>query len=279
MSEFQIYDFRRVDNPLGTEERKIVQGLSSHIDVSSRRAVVSYSYGDFKHDSEKVVEEHFDALLHQTSWGQRKLVFRFPKDSVDYKKLGEYDIDAGDLTGYSTEIRVWKSKEYVMINIEYCDEDYEEWLDESSSLDGLLQLRTDLMNNDYSCLYAFWLKILNMKQEYDDDDDNDKWMLPALPYGLAKKPSAALQSFIDLYDIDENLIKAAATFISSKPTKSVDYEALIKKMSESDKNDWLQRVIEGEALLDIKLKRNLAGEDTNEKPKKITFEAIFKALK
>lgn len=67
MSEFQLYDFRRIDQALSAEEKKQVQGLSSHIDVTSRRAVVSYSYGDFKHDEEKVVEQYFDALLYQTN--------------------------------------------------------------------------------------------------------------------------------------------------------------------------------------------------------------------
>jgi hypothetical protein len=41
MSEFQHYHFRRVDKPLSADERKKVEGLSSHIDVSSNRAVVS----------------------------------------------------------------------------------------------------------------------------------------------------------------------------------------------------------------------------------------------
>lgn len=119
--------------------------MSSHIEVSSRRAVVSYSYGDFKHDEEKVTEQFFDALLYQTNWGQRKLVFRFPQDSVNHRQLGEYDIDAGDITGCTTKIRVWKSGSYVLVNIEYCDEDYEDWIKESNgTLDSMLELRTDL---------------------------------------------------------------------------------------------------------------------------------------
>jgi hypothetical protein len=279
MSEFQLYDFRRIDKALTSEEVKMVKGLSSHIDVSSRRAVVSYSYGSFKHDEEKIVAQFFDALLYQTNWGQKKLVFRFPQDSIDYQKLGEYDIDMGNITGYTTEIRVWKSNGYVLLNIEYCDDNYENWVEENdNSLDAMLGLRAEMMNGDFSCLFAFWLKLLSMQEkDEEEDDEDDIYQLPSLPYGLAR-PSASLQEFMNFYEIDERTIRAAGSFLN--PSKSVepDFVSAIENMKETDKKDWLMRVVKGEVLLDIKLKKELSGSDTSSSEIKVDFETIMSRL-
>lgn len=277
MSEFQLYDFRRIDKVLTSEEIKMVKGLSSHINVSSRRAVVSYSYGDFKHNEEKVVEQFFDALLYQTNWGQKKLIFRFPQDSIDYQKLAEYDIDMGNITGYTTEVRVWKSNGYALVNIEYCDDNNEGWIEENdNSLDAMLGLRAEMMNGDFSCLFAFWLKLLSM-QEGDSDEEEDNYQLPSLPYGLAK-PSASLQEFIDFYDIGERAVKAAGSFLNPSKSAEPDFVSAIENMDEKDKNDWLIRVIKGEVLLDVKLKKELAGSDTSSSEIKVDFETIMSRL-
>jgi hypothetical protein len=275
MSEFQHYYFRTIDKPLTAEEKK-VEGLSSHIDVSTRSAVVSYSYGDFKHDEEKVLEQYFDAMLFQTNWGQKKLMFRFPKDSVDYKAMKAYCIDGGNYTGYTTEIIVRQSGNYTILVVEYCDDDFEGWVEEKA-LDSLLDLRAQLMVGDFSCLYAFWLKILSLKEEdeeYDGEDD-DEYELPTLPFGLVK-PSSALKSFIEFYDIDEKLIKAAASFVTKKESKKPDYQSLIADLDEATKTQWLIRLVNEETLLDVKLKKYLANDNTDTYSEHITFEQIMK---
>jgi hypothetical protein len=273
MSEFQLYDFRRIDKVLNPEEKKAVQGLSSHINVSSRRAVVSYSYGDFKHNEEKIVEQFFDVLLYQTNWGQKKLMFRFPIDSINYKQLSEYEIDMGHLTGYTTEIRVWKSNEYILLNIEYCDDDYEDWVEENdNSLDSMLNLRTEMMNGDFSCLFTLWLKLLSMQEE---DDGN--YQLPSLPYGLSK-PSASLQEFIDFFNVDSRIVKAAGSFLNFSTPIEKDLKRAIADMNETCKNDWLMRVIAGEPLLDVKLKKELSDTETSSSEIKVDFETIMSKI-
>lgn len=163
----------------------------------------------------------------------------------------------------------------MLVNIEYCDDDYEGWIEESDkSLDSLLDLRTDMINGDFSCLYAFWLKILSLKEEVDDEEDGYKNELPALPPGLAK-PSSALKSFVDLYGIDEILIKAAGSFINKSSNKNTDYQALIAQMGDSTKNEWLMRLINGETLLDIKLRKQLTTSEAAAPSSKITFEKIL----
>lgn len=55
MSEFQYFEWQTVNRLLTEEEQTAVSRLSSHIDVSSSRAAVTYSWGDFKHDPRQVL--------------------------------------------------------------------------------------------------------------------------------------------------------------------------------------------------------------------------------
>jgi len=79
MSEYQYYEFQTIDRLLTEKEQREVNELSSHIDVTSSRAVVTYNWGDFKHDPREVVARYFDAFLYTANWGTRRLIFRFPK--------------------------------------------------------------------------------------------------------------------------------------------------------------------------------------------------------
>jgi len=73
VSEYQYYEWQSVDRPLTEAEQTAVSKLSSHIEVSSSRAVVTYSYGDFKHAPRTVLARFFDAHLYLANWGIRRL--------------------------------------------------------------------------------------------------------------------------------------------------------------------------------------------------------------
>jgi hypothetical protein len=62
MSEYQYYEWQTIDRPLSSSEREAVSGLSSHMETAtSTQAIVTYSWGDFKHDSRQVLLQYFDA--------------------------------------------------------------------------------------------------------------------------------------------------------------------------------------------------------------------------
>lgn len=50
VSEYQYYEWQTVDRLLTEAELEAVRDMSTHIEVSSSRAVVTYAYGSFKHD-------------------------------------------------------------------------------------------------------------------------------------------------------------------------------------------------------------------------------------
>jgi len=83
MSEYLYYEFQTIDRLLTEAEQAEVEELSSHIEVTASRAVVTYSYGDFRHDPKQVLSRYFDACLYAANWGTRRLLFRFPQGLSD----------------------------------------------------------------------------------------------------------------------------------------------------------------------------------------------------
>jgi hypothetical protein len=82
MSEYQYYEFQTIDRPLTAEQQSAMRRLSSRVDLSASRAAFNYSYGNFRGEPLKVLEQHFDALLYIANWGSQQLAFRFPKGIV-----------------------------------------------------------------------------------------------------------------------------------------------------------------------------------------------------
>lgn len=268
MSEFQIYDFRKIDGSLSDEEKKRVQALSSHIKVSSQRAVVSYSYGDFKHKVENVVADFFDAVLYQTNWGQKKLIFKFPIETVNYNELSEYQIDGSSQTGYITEIAVWKNSKYVFLKIEYCDDDFEGWIeDNNDNIENIIGLRNEIATGDYSSLYAFWLKLLSLSEE--------NTLLPPIPQGINSR-TLNCDNFIEYFEIDPKLIKCVASFIVD--SKNIDLDKKIDGLGEMEKIDWLKRLLNSEKLLDVKFKNRLTETGKTNINPRLTIQEILEKL-
>ena len=90
MSEYQYYEWQTLERPLSAAEQAAVNGLSSHIDVTSSQAIVTYNWGDFKHDPIQVLAKYFDAYLYIANWDTRRLAFRFPEGLLDAAAIESY---------------------------------------------------------------------------------------------------------------------------------------------------------------------------------------------
>ncbi len=90
MSEYQYYEWQSVDRLLTEAEQAAVNKLSSHVEVSSSRAVMTYTWGDFKHDTRQVLVRFFDAHLYLANWGSRRLMFRFPSGLMSRNAIEPY---------------------------------------------------------------------------------------------------------------------------------------------------------------------------------------------
>lgn len=247
MSEYQYYEWQTIDRPLNAREQADVNGLSSHMDtVTSTQAIVTYSWGDFKHDPKQVLLQYFDAFLYDSNFGVRELMFRLPKKLVDVDLFQPYLIE--------DRIMLEQRGAYFILHIEINEEaDYFEWIESENILGQLTPLRDQLLQGDTRVLYLAWLKVISSDdiEEWEDEPE------PPVPAGL-KKLNASLQAFAEFFEIDPHLISAAAE--ASKRAESnpeVDLESAITKLSPEESDAYLLQIARGEPGAALSLRKRL----------------------
>jgi hypothetical protein len=249
MSEYQYYEWQTIDRPLSASEQSDVNGLSSHMDtVTSTQAVVTYAWGDFKHDPKKVLLNYFDAFLYDSNLGMRRLMFRLPKNLVDVSIVKPY------LLGNT--IALEEHGKYLVLEIMLNEEDsgYYEWIESNSVLGQLASLREQLLQGDTRILYLAWLKAISM----DDPEVMEEELEPPVPAGL-KKLNASLQAFVDFFEIDEYLISAAAAASeNAESAPELDLESAVGKLNREECDSHLKQILRGEPGATLALKKHLA---------------------
>lgn len=93
VSEYQYYEFQAIDRPLTEDERAAVGQLSSRVELSSTRAVFTYSYGDFRGDPKQVLAKYFDAMFYIANWGTQQLMFRFSQSLIEGDRIQRYCLE------------------------------------------------------------------------------------------------------------------------------------------------------------------------------------------
>jgi hypothetical protein len=166
MSEYQYYEFQTIDRPLTAEQQAEMRRLSSRVALSASRAAFNYSYGDFRGDPLKVLEQHFDALLYIANWGSKQLAFRFPIGALTLEQLQPYLL--GDEESYVGDVHL--SKQHLVLNLEIREEEGYGWIEGDGLLDQLISLREAILRGDLRALYLFWLRCAAERTGYADDD-------------------------------------------------------------------------------------------------------------
>jgi len=243
MSEYQYYEWQTLDRPLTPEERAAVNELSSHIDVTSSQAVVTYSWGDFKHDPMQVLARYFDAFLYLANWGSKQLAFRFPQGLLDRQPIEPYL--------WEDCIELKPVGEYLILDISLHKEGGGEWIEGEGWLSSLSRLRDDLLEGDYRALYLAWLRAAEL-QGADDTE-----LEPPVPPGLGEL-SAPLTSFVELFELDEHLLHAAAEASPERQqAPAIPPEEAIARLSPAERDAFLVRLARGETHLSLALNRRL----------------------
>jgi hypothetical protein len=257
MSEYQYLEWQAVDRILTADEQSAVNELSSHIDVSSSRAVVTYNWSGFKHNPKQVLLQYFDAYFYMANWGSLRLMFRFPKGLVDEADIEPYYVD--EYISFET------TGQYQLLDLNFRPDDGG-WMEPSNAiLSNFISLRADILEGDYRLLYLAWLKAMTFYGVPDDDkfDENDPDSPaydrePPVPPGL-KKLSPSLQSFVQVFEIDPFLVQAAAEASpDTKKALTVDYAGLVSCLPRAVCDDFLMRLAEGEPGIGLVLRKRLA---------------------
>lgn len=250
MSEYQYYEWQAVDRLLTQAEQKAVGKLSSHIEVSASRAVVTYSYGDFKHDPRTVLARFFDAHLYLANWGSRRLMFSFPSGLVRREAVEPYRVQ--DKITFTTVGGC------DVLDLDLSEEEAGGWVEGERSLSGLLALREDLVHGDCRALYLAWLKAMSVQDDYLPQRRKPS-APPPVPAGL-KRLSPALNSMVKQFDVPASLVEAAAEH-SPDLAEAVepDYRSLVVQLSREECDDLLCRFARSDSAAGVELRRRLLG--------------------
>ncbi|MEG3897633.1 MULTISPECIES: hypothetical protein [unclassified Microcoleus] len=265
MSEYQYYEFQSVDRRLTQSEQEALSQLSSRAQISSSRAIFVYSYGDLPGQEKQLLIKYFDAMFYIANWGSLQLMFRFPKGLIDIELMQKYCVE--DI------VEVSEINNFVILEISINEEEgFDGWIEGEGNLSSLIGLRQEILQGDYRLLYLAWLKGITYldelddedEDERDDDDENDdanddrEGLEPPVPPNFGKL-SSSLQAFIDIFEVDEHLLKAA---ISASVTKDSIPESsikeAIKKLERSEVDTFLLRLLKEESNLSIKLGKKLS---------------------
>lgn len=247
MSEYQYYEFQAIDRPLTEEKQKAVSQLSSRVDPHPRQAVFVYNYSDFPGDPEQVLARYYDAMFYIANWGSTQLMFRFPQSLIDLEQVQAYCYPdyAEECVSFST---VGK---YVILNIEFHDEEGDGWIEGEGWLPALLPLRDDILRGDYRVLYLAWLRALEMEDVLDSVAE------PPVPPGL-NRMSPALCKFVELFEIDPLLIQVAAEASQAQEAVADDWlHPAISQLSREESDIFLLRLARGESHLSLEFKKRL----------------------
>ncbi|WP_416666364.1 hypothetical protein [Egbenema bharatensis] len=199
MSEYQYYEFQAIDRPLTAKEQAEIAKLSSRVQLTPHRAIFVYNYGDFRGDPEQVLTQYFDMMFYIANWGTWQLIFRFPKAMVDPAWFQPYELP--DMLSVST------SGKYTVLEIVIHEEEgIRGWVEGEGWLPRLLPLRDDLMRGDVRLLYLVWLRVAPFLRGYNLEEDPIE---PPIPPNL-NQLSAPLKAFMELVELDPDLVKVAA---------------------------------------------------------------------
>ncbi len=210
--------------------------------------MVTYSYGDFRHDPKQVLSRYFDACLYAANWGTRRLMFRFPQGLIDLAAVEPYC--------HEGSLEFARLGAHQILEIELSEEEGLGWVEAEGVLSGLIQLRNDILEGDYRSLYLAWLKAVTL----DDPEAAANEQEPPVPAGL-RKLTPALQRLAQFFDIDSHLVESAAAASPAK-TLAVSDTALqqaIAQLTREECDEFLFRMAQGEAGLGLALKHQLRG--------------------
>lgn len=110
------------------------------------------------------------------------------------------------------------------------------------------------MRKDYRLLYLSWLKAITLEPP---DEGEEEYNHPPVPPGL-KHLSQPLSDFVQLFEVDEFLVRVAAKFsFERKEITKTELQDALSKLTQDECHDFLLRLALNEPNLSAQLKRRL----------------------
>ncbi|QQQ77415.1 hypothetical protein IOD16_02425 [Saccharothrix sp. 6-C] len=244
MSEYQYYEFLAIDRPLDGDEQAEVRAASTRATITATSFVNEYHWGDFKGDADSWMERYYDAHLHVTNWGTRRVMFRLPSDLLDPEVVDEHCVD--------DQVTAWTAAGSTVLDFVNEDHSGEFDFDEDAEtlLPTIVGVRAELATGDLRPLYLAWLAAYGTWERDEDafgreaDDDLE----PPVPPGLTTL-TASQRALADFLRLDDDLLATAA--LTSPPltepaTTPAALTAWVKSLPSAEKDRIVERVVQGE---------------------------------
>jgi hypothetical protein len=225
VSEYQYYDFKTIDRALTDVEMDALRSISTRAAITPSSFTNRYEWGDLKADPLELLEKYFDAFVYLANWGTRRFWIRLPAACVDETQL------AAMLPGDAAWIR--RAEEHLIIGFD-SEADLDDFDDGTGWMGSLVSLRSDLLRDDFRCLYLGWLVSVQNGELAEEEVE------PPVPAGLGEL-SSPLYSLIEFLGIDEDLVQVAAATSSplgAGPTPN-ELHAWIRNLPDQEKNELL----------------------------------------
>ncbi len=265
MSEYQYYEFQTIDCPLNDREREAIGQLSSRVELTATKAVFTYSYGDFPGEPQDVLAEYFDAMYYVANWGTQQLMFRFPKSLINIKQIEPYCIE--------DSISVSKNGSHVILDICFNIEDGFGWIEGGGELTEVIDLRNNILQQDYRLLYLAWLKAITLQ------DINEQAYEPPVPPGL-NQLSRSLNAFVELFDVDEYLVKVAARASSKQiAIRNETWLKAIAKLPREECERILLELAKGKPNLAIEFQQKISKQIISSESERKSARSILQLFK
>ncbi len=145
MSEYQYYEFCKIDAPLTSDVRKEMYSLSSRANVTTHGASYVYNYGDFRGNPRELLLKYFDVFFYISNWGSIKLVFKYPANDIKEEILKKYCIK--HMIDYEVK------QNFGLLSIDSQNENGFGWIEGETMLADILPLYYEIKNGDYHFLH------------------------------------------------------------------------------------------------------------------------------
>jgi len=241
LSEYQYIAFRAVDRPLTDDELAFAERQSTRAQITRWSFENEYHYGDFHGDAIGLLHHGYDAHLHYSSYGMRRIMLSLPAGLPFSKRVWSKYIGTGALA--------WEKDTngkggMLSLNPYRESGELEETYEPGSYMEDVVEIRNRLVEGDLRALYLLWLCAID-----DDQADSPDIIEPPVPAGLAEFFETS-QAILDFFGLDPLMLVAAAEGAQADPpqhNREQQYATWVEELSESESKLLLRRLLSEDA--------------------------------
>jgi len=212
MSSYEYYEFHAIDHALSREEMEDLGQYSSRAEITPRSFSVTYNYSSFNANPKAILAKHFDCYLYVSSWCFREIAFRMPAEA--------FRSDLAEPYLAEDAVTCERHGDHVIIHLTYRPQEESEWAYGEGYMEGLLPVRTALIEGDLRPLYLGWLAGVASWAIEDDVTE------PPVPPGLGDWQSTYLSDLREFLLVPERLMDAGAERSAAVPDRDIIRERI-----------------------------------------------------